>query len=347
MYPGGPNPTQIQFIPPNRAIANPRPPPLVLLHDGGGTTFSYFLLGSLGRDVWAVHNSRYFTGDAWEGGMEQMVLVYLDGLVKEGIRGEIMLGGWSLGGFLSLAMAHQIAKNPERYPFSVAGLLLIDSPYHIARSKISQPHSKAPLGNVPDLVRTAFEHCDAMLQQWDLPRWSGTEGAQETDLEVSGGQRFKLQRSEVLYKPATGGAKTWSTIRTGTLTSTEVSTTEAPTTNVNVLNAASAPEDVVIPGSPPPAVLIRCTQFAKRSPEISSNYPCLVDLNRNEKLLGWEGRYPEFIKAVIDVDADHYRLFDRTHMERMEDVTARLAWGMDILDALWSSNKAKKGAKGD
>lgn len=248
----------------------------------------------------------------------------------------LTLIGWSLGGFLSLAMAHRIAETPDRYPFSVAGLLLIDSPYHIARSKISQPHSKAPLGNVPDLVRTAFEHCDAMLQEWDLPRWSGTEGAQETDLEVSGGQRFKLQRSEVLYKPATGGAKTWSTIRTGTLSSTEASTAEA-----------SPPGDLVIPGSPPPAVLIRCTQFAKLSPEIPSNYPCLVDLNRNEKLLGWEGRYPEFIKAVIDVDADHYRLFDRTHMERMEDVTARLAWGMDILDALWSSNKAKKGAKTD
>ncbi|KAG6011488.1 hypothetical protein E4U41_005497, partial [Claviceps citrina] len=53
-----------------------------------------------------------------------------------------------------------------------------------------------------------------------------------------------------------------------------------------------------------------------------------------EKLLGWQGRYPDFIKAVIDVDADHYGLFDRTDVERMADVTARVGWGLEVLDGL-------------
>ncbi|KAG6040928.1 hypothetical protein E4U41_006579, partial [Claviceps citrina] len=88
MYPGGPNPTQVQSAPPGRRGALP----LVLMHDGGGTTFSYFLLGSLSRDVWAVHDSRYFEGRAWEGGVEELAGAYLGYLAGEGIMGRVVLG---------------------------------------------------------------------------------------------------------------------------------------------------------------------------------------------------------------------------------------------------------------
>lgn len=42
----------------------------------------------------------------------------------------------------------------------------------------------------------------------------------------------------------------------------------------------------------------------------------------------------DFIRAVIDVDTDHYGLFDRTDMQRIEELTARVGWGLDILDGL-------------
>ncbi|KAG5929620.1 hypothetical protein E4U53_002411 [Claviceps sorghi] len=299
MYPGGPNPTQIQFVPPGPA----NPPPLVLVHDGGGTTFSYFLLGSLGRDVWAVHNS------------------------------------WSLGGFLSLAMAHMLARDPAAYPIHITGLLLIDSPHHIARSRIARPVARPRLVDLPDLVRTAFANCDAMLQHWELPRWDGRRTAPGE--VAAGGRRFRMRAGEVLYKPATGGAATWSVV--GGVEGAEAKTEEgagakteegacAKTKDAAEAKPASLPP-APAPGPPPPAVLLRCTRPAAPSPGSAPGVPCLVDLHRADKLLGW-GRYPEFIRAVIDVDADHYGLFDRTDMGRMEDVTARVAWGLAVLDGM-------------
>ncbi|QPG97757.1 hypothetical protein C2857_006820 [Epichloe festucae Fl1] len=336
MYPGGPNPTQVQYVPAGKA-ANP-PPPLVLIHDGGGTTFSYFILGSLARDVWAVHNPRYFDGVPWEGGMDEMARTYLGYLADEGLSGPIILGGWSLGGYLSLTMAHMIALDPDAHPVSVAGILIIDSPYHIARSSITQPVSKARLTNIPDLVQKSFDNCDAMLRNWHLPRWSGGE-AREADYFAVGGRDFKLGPSEVLHIPAAGGAGTWSTI----------STEKQGTGSANASANASAGESSgLAPGSPPPAVLVRCTRAARPVAEAQDvAAPCLVDLFRGERLLGWEGRYAEFIKAVVEVDADHYGLFNRADAARMDDVTARLGWGLEMLDGLSGKSRAKeeKGGK--
>ncbi len=91
MFPGGPNPIQVQFVPPYKQ-ANP-PTPIVLIHDGGGTIFSYFILGSLNRDVWAIYNPKFFDGEAWEGGMDEMARHYIDLIVDAGISGTILLGG--------------------------------------------------------------------------------------------------------------------------------------------------------------------------------------------------------------------------------------------------------------
>ncbi|KAK2592736.1 hypothetical protein QQS21_009579 [Conoideocrella luteorostrata] len=320
MYEGGPNPTQVQFAPPAKA-ANP-PLPLVLIHDGGGTTFSYFILGSLSRDVWAIHNPKYFDGLAWEGGMDEMARTYLKFIVDEGLSGPIMLGGWSLGGFLSLTMAHLIAQNPDAYPISIAGLLVIDSPYHIARSKVKEATSKAQLDTLPELVQKAFDNCDIMLQNWDLPQWNGGDGGKTKDMKVTiGGQKFKLQPSQVLYKPSDGDHQTWNTIETKPF-------------------ERKGEDSTLAAGSPPPAVLIRCTKPAKAKDD-TQGLPCLIDLHREERLLGWEGRYASFIKAVIDVDADHYGIFDRMDSERMDRITERLAWGLEVLDGLEVKEKKK------
>lgn len=237
-----------------------------------------------------------------------------------------------------MTMAHMIALDPDAHPVSVAGILIIDSPYHIARSSITQPVSKARLTNIPDLVQKSFDNCDAMLRNWHLPRWSGGE-AREADYFAVGGRDFKLGPSEVLHIPAAGGAGTWSTI----------STEKQGTGSANASANASAGESSgLAPGSPPPAVLVRCTRAARPVAEAQDvAAPCLVDLFRGERLLGWEGRYAEFIKAVVEVDADHYGLFNRADAARMDDVTARLGWGLEMLDGLSGKSRAKeeKGGK--
>ncbi|KAG6002743.1 hypothetical protein E4U21_002800 [Claviceps maximensis] len=360
MYPGGPNPTQIQTIPPARAAASARdrPPPLVLIHDGGGTTFSYFLLGNLDRDVWAVHNTQYFEGGLWEGGLDEMATTYLDAMVTEGIQGGIMLGGWSLGGLLSIAIAHLVARKPDEYPLHIAGLLLIDSPYHIARSKVTRPYASPQLTNLPDLVQAAFASCDKMLQNWDLPRWSGAgnKDAQKQTCEFTapGGWEFKLNQSDVLFKPATGGAKSWSIIQIKTCTEAQPEPAQEEAAEAEGAKAEAAKAEAQAdaedkdksdtppaPGLPPPAVLIRCTKATKTKPESPDGVPCLVDLDRAERLLGWEGRYADFFRAVIDVDAEHYGMFDRNNQERIKDVTARVGWALDILDGINVSSMAK------
>lgn len=60
---------------------------------------------------------------------------------------------------------------------------------------------------------------------------------------------------------------------------------------------------------PPPAVLIRCTRPADVVGVEAK--PCLIDIFRQDRLLGWEEGYPQFIKAVLDMDDTHYSLFDK------------------------------------
>lgn len=91
MYTESSNPTQVQYVPPGK-LQN-APCPLVLIHDGGGTTFSYHLLGSLGRDVWAMHNPKFFSGSTMPGGIDEMAAAYVENIERAGLFGPIMLGG--------------------------------------------------------------------------------------------------------------------------------------------------------------------------------------------------------------------------------------------------------------
>ncbi len=93
MFVDGPNPTKVQGLPPHKRFS--KPAPIVLIHDGGGTTFSYFIIGNLQREVWAIHNPNYWTADLWEGGMDEMARHYIALMKDAGISGPIILGGKS------------------------------------------------------------------------------------------------------------------------------------------------------------------------------------------------------------------------------------------------------------
>ncbi|KAM4054542.1 thioesterase domain-containing protein [Hirsutella rhossiliensis] len=295
MFAGDTNPVEVQFVPPHKR-AKP-PTPLVLIHDGGGTVFSYYLLGSLRRDVWAIYDPKYFDGEPWEGGMDEMARHYIDLLVKAGIAGiagTIILGGWSLGCLLSLTMAHMLAHDPSTN-ISIAGILSIDSPYHIASSKLTAPTSEAKIEDITDLVQKSFENCDVMLREWDLPSWQGPSGGgREVEVRVAG-QSFTLQPGRLLYKPL---GEDWKPII-----------------------------------GPPPGVMIRCTRPAEKVAG-SGPEPASIDRYRNETLLGWEGNYADFIRAVIDVDDDHYKIFDKYDEDKIQNLTSQVNAGLEILDSL-------------
>ena len=210
--------------------------------------------------------------------------------------------GWSLGGFLSLTMARMLAEDPSS-KLSIAGFLIIDSPHHIARSKLAVPTSDTELVGIPDLVQKSFDNCDIMLEHWDLPSWDGPAcGGREVTIGVAG-SRFALEPGSVLYKPVDG---VWKPIP---------------------VREYKHEHPVDEPRAPPPGVMIRCTRPTEK-PKGATDV-CLIDLHRHETLLGWEGRHADFIKAVIDVDADHYNVFDKYDQIKVR-IKPTLSFGPEI-----------------
>ncbi|KAH7142600.1 Alpha/Beta hydrolase protein [Dactylonectria estremocensis] len=297
------NPLRVQSAP---AGKSPKPTPLVLIHDGGGTTFGYFSLGKLHRDVWAIHNPRFFTAAPWEGGMDEMARHYIALIETIDLSGPILLGGWSLGGYLSIVMARILADMPSP-KFTVAGMLMIDSPYHVAMNRFPGAGADPDFSKLPDLVRKSLNNCDQLLQNWELPQWDGPAlGGRTVTLGV-GGEKHQVEDGNILYKSLTEG---WQNV-------------EAQRFHQDAGESAPAGD------GPPPTVMVRCVGYAKT--KTPSDKSCFVDLYRDERFLGWEGTYPSFIKASMDTDTNHYGVFDFKHVSKL---TIQLNEGLGILETL-------------
>lgn len=231
-------------------------------------------------------------------------------------------------------MARMLADDPSTN-LSIAGFLIIDSPYHIPRSELTIATCKSKVDDIPDLVQRAFDNCDRMLQHWSLPCWDGP-ACKGNDVEARvGGKNFALPLGRVLHKPVNDS---WRPIKTQ-LYQHQDSGNE--------------------PATPPPAVMVRCTRPAAKEEGAGESEPCLIDLHREKTLLGWEGNYSDFIKAVMDVDADHYTVFDKFDQVKvcfapfpaqqnfgltpwqMKALTAQLNEGLEILDSLGRPAKQK------
>ncbi|KAI6353339.1 hypothetical protein MCOR25_009024 [Pyricularia grisea] len=171
--------------------------PLVLVHDGGGTAFSYFCIGpGLGRPLYGLDNPRMHQGGYWDGGIAAMAEHYVTLLDRAFPKGaEILLGGWSLGGAVSLQMAHILATRDSSGPqIRVQGIIMIDTFYQRGLADAT-PDEQAALRKAveasggPTLVRSASEmgsmelkpkvdlnlmHAGAMLLEWRRPEWEGS-----------------------------------------------------------------------------------------------------------------------------------------------------------------------------
>ncbi|KAK3326231.1 Alpha/Beta hydrolase protein [Apodospora peruviana] len=163
-----------------------RPTPLVLIHDGGGTIFSYYCLGDLGRPVFGIFNPHYGTDQVWEGGLPEMARHYV-GLIKETIpQGDILIGGWSLGGLISLEVARLLAEDDA---LNVLGIVMIDSiyPKHVDGSVAARivQHAIAWNDNTKQETRDAVNRCfteaGTMVRQWTLPTWGDEDVSEKNE----------------------------------------------------------------------------------------------------------------------------------------------------------------------
>ncbi|KAI9708853.1 MAG: putative secondary metabolism biosynthetic enzyme [Candelaria pacifica] len=162
--------------------------PLILIHDGGGTIFQYFLLAPLSRPVYGIMNPHFETGNSWPGGLHEMATNYAK-LIQTAIpSGQILLGGWSLGGYIALEVAHILAQ--QRTDLEVVGLIIIDSslPRRLDNEKhTTSPHQQTrPLfldDTVPEQRKLQVQRCFAqateMLKAWEPPLWD-VEGATQS-----------------------------------------------------------------------------------------------------------------------------------------------------------------------
>ncbi|KAK0652872.1 Alpha/Beta hydrolase protein [Cercophora newfieldiana] len=168
------NPSLIQEGP--RVAPWKKVTPLVLIHDGGGTVFSYHCLGPLERLTYGIANPRYSTGEPWEGGIPEVARHYLK-LIKTVVpRGKLILGGWSLGGLISIEIARLIADDPA---LSLVGLLMIDSVFPsqrhlnedlpVAQHAIEWNERTRP--ETRDCILRCFKDARDMVDKWTLPTW--------------------------------------------------------------------------------------------------------------------------------------------------------------------------------
>lgn len=156
---------------------------------------------------------------------------------------------------------------------SAAALLLIDSPY-----PFSQSHKDPTLSNTIGHDLRPAPLNDLLNDMPDLARKS-------------------VARCDIMMRDWT--PPTWQR------ESSENSQRLSDQHNCNIENREPTSE---LSCAPPPAVLVRCKEYVTNQ-EGSSDL-CMVDLHRHERFLGWEASHVGFIKAVVEVEANHYNIFD-------------------------------------
>ncbi|RGP78482.1 hypothetical protein FLONG3_3394 [Fusarium longipes] len=159
--------------------------PVFLIHDGGGTTFSYHCLEPLNRPVYGIFNPNFHSGKPFDGGLKDMAKLYTRFIVETVEEPEfprrynsdgkiqILLGGWSLGGHLSLEIAKQLSS--EDTEIQVIGILMVDTiyPHKYSSENRKRPGEESDEGKNQNQILADRAMADArrMLQTWDPPVW--------------------------------------------------------------------------------------------------------------------------------------------------------------------------------
>lgn len=160
----------------------------ILIHDGGGTSFPYHCLGPLHRNIYSIWNPHFYSGDTFPDGLPQMGKIYAD-YIRETVKSDdfrsrrkpdgsvdLLIGGWSLGGLLSLEVAKELADDKD---INIVGMVLIDSVCLSAIRGDVNRHAK--LMNFSEdgksrnqiLSQRAMQEALRMTETWEPPRWEG------------------------------------------------------------------------------------------------------------------------------------------------------------------------------
>jgi thioesterase domain-containing protein len=249
--------------------------PLILIHDGGGTTFSYHCLDPTNRPLWGVENAHLHEGGWWDGGIPEMARHYIE-LIGKALPngGEIILGGksgsfltpecfshgtglltirfkhtgWSLGGVLSLEMAYQIATDNELRPkFTVLGIVMVDSMLAPRGAVTTDAQKLQQLGRVTDRTPEQIRALELKAK---------------VDVNMTHARRMVARWEPPRWQAA--GKR------------------------------------------PPPSILLRAQEA------VDGPTPSFADFARGDRMLGW-GPYNEengrFIRGVVDVRGHHFSVF--------------------------------------
>lgn len=119
------------------------------------------------------------------------------GLIRSSVpRGRILLGGWSLGGLLSLEMARMLAGDPD---FTVIGIVMMDSICPAAKmtrtgaaNAAVVPYKQQFGPNTKQETIEGVERCFIEARKsigaWTMPQWEGSDidaAAGESQVQLS------------------------------------------------------------------------------------------------------------------------------------------------------------------
>lgn len=253
--------------------------PLFLIHDESGLVLNYFLLESLDRIVYGISNP-YFksgkSGKGWVGGMTDMAEHYVDMIRSVYPYGKFLLGGWSLGGLISLEVALVLA-NQEASSLSVQGILMMDTVFPSVGVQLQQQYAQqlhwSLGGDLSPEVRAYVKSCvaqsEAMVKAWHPSAWP----------------------IKYIYEMPSDSDST-SSVSSQTVQRAEAIRYRQP---------------------PPPAVLLRNKQ---RIPMVNGEGDTVYDeeVIRNQRMLGWENYREDFIFSVVDIDGHHFSAFADEHV---------------------------------
>ncbi|KAH7025267.1 Alpha/Beta hydrolase protein [Microdochium trichocladiopsis] len=202
MQPGSISPVE-QLV----AGTNPAALPLVLIHDGGGTVDSYRSLGPFECDIYAISDPRFEDEQPWQGGMREMAQAYLD-LIKEKVPSkEILLGGWSFGGLLSVELACMLDGDDS---LKVAGLILIDTPYASIGDRTLHDVMYSDMPDLPGMpprlrrrIYSSIQRARQMMFHWQEPSaYQSSGGISDSDSDEGSPIPSQLIRRRAKLPPA-------------------------------------------------------------------------------------------------------------------------------------------------
>ncbi|PNS18125.1 hypothetical protein CAC42_3570 [Sphaceloma murrayae] len=152
----------------------PHRTPLFLIHDGGGTIFSYHLLGDFDRQVFGISNPCFEHGN-FDGGVHELALLYAGFIKSKVTESEVLIGGWSFGGMLALEISHILSTDDN---VRVKGQIYIDSPYPGNTQPVGLEVAPAGTNFAPttksevrDNVNRCMDDARRMVSDWTLPTW--------------------------------------------------------------------------------------------------------------------------------------------------------------------------------